>query len=267
MERPSVGKALQARLTDTITELINERSAEVLAELRETRAELRETREQLADALRMLEIRHRRDMVFAGEVRAVRETERFVAEHMPRARPFPNPEETMRFAADLLEVEGSVLEFGVGSGESLALLVHLLHLRKVYGFDSFTGLPEDWRPGFPAGTFAVDKVPDVPGATVIEGPFEQTLPAFLAEHPEPVALLHLDARLYSSTKTVLDLLGSRLVAGSVVVLGTYFNYPGWQQGEFLAWAEFVERTGIEFRYEGYTFDNDQVVLTITGVPQ
>jgi hypothetical protein len=266
VERPSVGKALQARLTDSIAELINERSDEVLAELRETRAELRETREQLADALRMLEVRHRRDMVFAGEVRAVRETERFVAENLPRAKPFPNPEKTMEFAAELVDVEGSVLQFGVADGASLDLLVHLLHLRKIYGFDSFAGLPEDWRPGFPAGTFARSAAPDVPGATLVQGLFADTVPGFLAEHPEPVALLHLNADLYSSTKTVLDLVGERLVTGSVVVLDSYFNYPGWQLGEFRAWAEFVERAAVEFRYEGYTFDNEQVVVRLTSVP-
>lgn len=266
MERPSVGKALQTRLTDVVTELIHDRSEEILTELRETRAELRETREHLAEALRMLEVRHRRDMVFAGEERAVRETERFVAEHMISAKPFPNPEQTMRFAAGLLSVEGPVLEFGVGDGESLRLLVHLLHLRDVYGFDSFAGLPEDWRPGYPAGSLAQQAPPSVPGATLVEGRFADTLPGFLAEHPEPVALLHLAANVYSSTATVLDLLGDRLVVGSVVVLDEYFNYPGWQNGEFKAWADFVERAGIEFRYEGYTFDNEQVVVTVTAVP-
>ncbi|MDJ0106389.1 TylF/MycF/NovP-related O-methyltransferase, partial [Rhodococcus erythropolis] len=80
----------------------------------------------------------------------------------------------------------------------------------------------------------------------------------------PVAFLHLDADLYSSTKTVLDLLGDRLVPGSIVVFDEFFNYPGWQQHEYRAWTEFVTRTGISFEYLGYTVDNEQVIVEITS---
>jgi hypothetical protein len=262
MERSGLGKALQARLTESIAEQLEERTDQILAELRATRQELRE----LKDAVRGLEIRHRRDMYFAGELRAVRESERFVAEHMVHAKPFPNPEATLRFACDLVSDDGLVLQFGVGEGESLRLLAQSLRGHEVYGFDSFTGLPEDWRPGLPAG-FGAQRAPTVRGATVVEGSFEETLPGFLAEHGEPIALLHLNADVYSSTTAVLDRVGDRLVPGSVVVLDEYFNYPGWQDGEFKAWAEFVQRSGVEFRYEGYTFDNEQVVLSVTAGPR
>jgi hypothetical protein len=47
---------------------------------------------------------------------------------------------------------------------------------QVVGFNCFTGLPEAWRPGFPAGTFAQDQPPLVPGAQLVVGMFETTLP-------------------------------------------------------------------------------------------
>ena len=136
----------------------------------------------------------------------------------------------------------------------------------VFGFDSFEVLPEDWRAQFVAGTFAVGEVPDVPGAEIVVGWFDQVLPGFLAEHPEEVAFLHLDADLYSSTKTVLDALKSRLRAGTVVVFDEYFNFPDWQEHEHRAWTEFVERTGIRFDYLGFTADDEQISLRITEVP-
>ena len=80
------------------------------------------------------------------------------------------------------------------------------------------------------------------------GLFEDTLHGFLAENDEPIAFLHLDADLYSSTKTVLELTGDRLAADAVVVLDEFFNHPGWQQHEFRAWDEFIERTGRTFEY-------------------
>ncbi len=103
----------------------------------------------------------------------------------------------------------------------------------------------------------------MPGAELIVGWFDQTLPGFLDDHPGPVTLLHLDADLYCSTKTVLDLVGPRLVPGSIVIFDEYFNYPGWQQHEHRAWQEYVTRTGTEFVVEAYTVDNEQVAIRIT----
>jgi hypothetical protein len=263
VERPSVGKALQAKLTESVAELVDKRTAEIKTELQAMRTELRETREQLAEAILMLEVRHRRDMFFAGEVRAARESEAFMAEHLVSTRPCPNPEATIRFASELVSVTGPVVKFGVGSGEYLLLLAERLFGRDIVGFDTLAGLPEDWRPGHPAGSDARDKAPQVRGATILTGQYDQTVPGFLAENSDPIALLYLDTAVYGETLQALDLVADRLTAGTIVVLGEYFNYPGWQRGQYKAWAEFVERTGSEFRYEGYTFDNDQVVVSIT----
>ena len=133
----------------------------------------------------------------------------------------------------------------------------------MFGFDSFEGLPERWRTGFDTGSFTAERLPDVPGAELVVGWFEDTLPEWAAEHPEPIAFLHLDADLYSSTATVLEHIGDRLVEGSIVVFDEYFNYPGWHDHEHRAWIEFVQRSGTAFRYEAYTGDNEQVVVRIT----
>ena len=262
MERPTMAKALQARLTEGLAEQLDSRAAEIMAELRAVRAELTETRAELKEAVRQFEVRMRRDTVFAGEMRAAREAEAFAAEHLARARQSPNPEATTRFATDLVSIDGPVVQVGTSDGTVLAQLVAYLRGREVFGFGMSSGLPEDWRPGFPKGSFAQDGLPEVRGATIVDGPYEQTLAAWQAEHPGPIALLHLDTTIHSSTSTVLDMLADHLATGTIIVLDEYFNYPGWQDGEFKAWAEFVERSGIGFRYEGYTFDNEQVVVSV-----
>ena len=43
---------------------------------------------------------------------------------------------------------------------------------EIYGFDSFQGLPEPWLPGMPAGTFAQPDLPEVDGAQLVVGLFE-----------------------------------------------------------------------------------------------
>lgn len=78
----------------------------------------------------------------------------------------------------------------------------------------------------------------------------------------PVGLLHVDCDLYSSTKIVLELVGPRLRPGSIVVFDEFFNYPAWRDGEYRAWTEYVEKTGISFEYVGYSYVDEQVVVRI-----
>jgi predicted O-methyltransferase YrrM len=209
-----------------------------------------------------LEQRVRRDIAYSLDVRAAQESAAFVLEHMPKVPVFWHPHDTLRYALGEIKGPGLALEFGVATGATLAIIADAVAAdRAVVGFDSFTGLPETWRTNFPAGEFAQDP-PDIPGATVVIGLFDDTLPAFLADNDEPIAFLHLDADLYSSTKTVLDLAGDRLASDAVVVLDEFFNYPGWQQHEFRAWNEFIARTGRTFDYLAYTGNNEQVVVRL-----
>jgi predicted O-methyltransferase YrrM len=217
-------------------------------------------------AVHEAEMRDRRDLRAAGERAAVRASARFARERMPDASPFADAAETLEQALRLAPDEGMALEFGVFTGGTLTVIAQARDGRDVYGFDSFTGLPEAWRSRFPAGAFEVDAVPTVPGAELVVGLFEDTLAGFLADHPGPVAFLHLDADLYSSTRTVLEHVGPRLGPGTVILFDEYFNYAGWEEHEHRAWQEFVAASGIGFRYEGYTHDDEQVVVRVTDPP-
>ncbi|QIX48402.1 TylF/MycF/NovP-related O-methyltransferase [Rhodococcus sp. DMU1] len=243
-----------AELTATTAEL-----RQVLAELAQTRSEVGLLRERVAD----LEHRQRRDLRYAMDRAATDTAAAFAVANMPTAAVLGTPHDTLRFALDRVSRPGLALEFGVASGTTLRIVADVLGAdHPVFGFDVFTGLPEAWRSGFPAGEFAQDTPPDVPGAELVPGLFADTLPRFLAAHPGDVAFVHLDADLYSSTTTVLDLLEDRLVPGTVLVFDEFFNYPGWQRHEYRAWTEFVARTGTAFEYLAYTADNEQVVVQL-----
>jgi hypothetical protein len=123
--------------------------------------------------------------------------------------------------AEAVELNGLWLEFGVWQGSSTANLVK--HHQPVYGFDTFTGLPEPWHI-HPAGYFDAGGIPPlIPGAQFIVGLFQGTLPGWLAEHPGEVALLHIDSDLYSAAEFVLRTLreARRLVPGTLVMFDEY----------------------------------------------
>jgi predicted O-methyltransferase YrrM len=247
--------------------------AEVRGDLDRTTSELAAVREQLQmlqsaveNGLPAWERRQRRDLLTVTDQLAARSSAEFHLREMPRAKPWFSKVDTLTAAVKAASPEGLYLEFGVHTGGTLRTITELAPAGSVFGFDSFEGLPEDWRTQYSAGTFAVDQLPDVPGVELVVGWFDQVLPGFLEQHPEDVAFLHLDADLYSSTKTVLEALESRLKVGTVVIFDEYFNFPDWEQHEHRAWTEFVARTGIEFEYLGFTADDEQLSLRLTRVP-
>lgn len=195
---------------------------------------------------------------------ALEDTARFVTDHMASVRSFADAPALLRYALSQIPAggQGLVCEFGVFRGESIRLIAEALPGRRVHGFDSFEGLPEDWTDGFPRGTFKLDRLPQVPDSvTLIQGWYAETLRPFLAGHPQTASFLHVDCDLYSSAKCVLEAFQPRLRPGTVIVFDEYFNYVGWRDGEFKAFAEVVQASRLPFEYIGYT-RSQQVAVRI-----
>jgi len=167
-------------------------------------------------------------------------------------------------ALSIARPTGLFLEFGVGWGTTINQIA-AKRAGPVYGFDSFHGLPEAWHI-FEKGAFACQQLPSVPGnVELVVGMFADTLPGFLASHPGNASFVHVDCDLYSSTRCVLDHLEPRLSASSVILFDELIGYNGWEDHEYRAFTEFIERTGKPFRYDGRVTGDEQgqvcVVLT------
>jgi hypothetical protein len=160
---------------------------------------------------------------------------------------------------------GLYCEFGVYQGTTLNFIARRTEL-VVHGFDSFEGLPKDWRSGFGKGRFKVDALPKVEkNVKLHKGWFDETLPTFGEAHPGPLIFVHLDADLYDSTKIVFDILGDRIVEGTMLHFDEYFNYPGWQEGEHKAFEEFRLRRNVKVEFIGYVPGDEQVALRIVEI--
>ena len=86
------------------------------------------------------------------------------------------------------------LQFGVYKGQDLAKLAAFLPEAPFHGFDSFRGLPEPFAK-LPEGHFDLGgEAPAMLAAhanvELHAGMFAETLPGFLATHPEPCAFVH-----------------------------------------------------------------------------
>lgn len=151
---------------------------------------------------------------------------------------------------------GWALEFGVGKGDSLRLIAAQM---PVIGFDSFDGLPEDWRPDYPTGTFAQSRIPDIEGATIVTGLFIDTLPDL--DWPDEVGLIHFDADLYSSTATALAFTAHFIKPGVFIVFDEFHGYDGAEEHEQKAWNEFANVNDISYQVLGHS--RESVAFQIT----
>lgn len=199
--------------------------------------------------------------------RALEQTGLFIEDQLPYVHSFETRYALFDYifkSQKLNERQGLVCEFGVAAGKSINFIARRLKKHTIYGFDSFEGLPETWRANYAAGTFktALPSVRD--NVQLIPGLFETTLGPFLTGLPETALLLHLDADLYSSTKTVLTLMQPRIVPGTILIFDEFFNYPGWLQGEHKAFTEFIGASGLAFEYLGYNNLGTQLAVKIVG---
>lgn len=197
--------------------------------------------------------------------RALADTADYIETHMTTALSCVSRLEHLSFLSGQLK-DGLILEFGVYSGETINHLAGILKQRTLHGFDSFQGLPEAWA-GFRYSKENFDlqgNMPKVrPNVRLIAGWFNETLPGFLEKNAGPVALAHVDCDIYSSTKTVLDLLAPRFVAGSIIAFDEFFNYPNFRLHELKAFDEFVETYRVKYEFLGYA--GEQASLRILDI--
>ncbi len=153
----------------------------------------------------------------------------------------------------ILNNDGLVLEFGVHEGTSITVIAETLKglkpNQKVYGFDSFEGLPEAWGEDHPIGTFKMEKPPVVPdNVELVIGLFQDTLDKFLEEHDEPVAFCHLDCDIYSAAAFVLTKIAPRCRKNTVIAFDEIFGSQRAHDHERKAFIEFLQLTGYDFSY-------------------
>ncbi len=197
--------------------------------------------------------------------RAIADSADYADSRMPQALAFSDIDALRRhaFSARAARGSGLIVEFGVWSGRSIRFFASLTK-EMIYGFDSFEGLREDWKGWeLPKGAFNLGGVlPAVPvNVALIKGWFDETLPPFLSEHPQPFSFVHIDCDTYEAASTVLRTAGDRIQKGTVVVFDEYFGQRGWRMGEFKAWQEFVAARGVRYEYLAFHFNAVSLVVT------
>ena len=158
------------------------------------------------------------------------------------------------------------LEFGVYTGGSINYFANACPLNTFFGFDSFEGLPSDWIVS--KGTFKVDfeKLRFAKNITIQKGWFDQTIPLFMETFNDKlpsVDFIHIDCDIFSSTQFILSSLSELIKINKPIILfDEFYNYKGYEDHEFKAFLEFINREKIDFNITGRNINHQQVMVNI-----
>jgi hypothetical protein len=200
---------------------------------------------------------------------AIRDTAVFVYEHMQRAVFFEKREDLWDYVTDKVRnkiqesnedenllSQGFIAEFGTWKGYSINYIARRFPHKKVYGFDTFKGLNEDWfGTSIKKGHFDLGgNLPKVlENVVLFPGQFIDTIPEFLKNiNGDSALIVHIDSDTFESADLVLRSIAPKIVKGTIIIFDEFFGYPNFKAHEFKAWSNFVSREDIEFEYIAYT---------------
>ena len=158
------------------------------------------------------------------------------------------------------DLEGDIVECGVGHGRSLLILTTLnnaFEKKKLYAFDSFEGFPDPKeyekklisgiKKGYYKSSLESVKIflassgidnEDIKEINFVKGYLEDTL----INYKNNISLLHIDVDLAESYKTVLNTLWDNIVVGGIIIFDEY-NTKKWVTAT-QAINEFVKRKNL-----------------------
>ena len=151
-------------------------------------------------------------------------------------------------------------EFGVWNGVSFEYLINTF--KKGFGFDTFSGLPEDWHDEVKGTYSSFGKVPKIEGGEFIVGKFEDTLPDFFSKERPMASLINFDADLYSSTLCALNNSNKVIDEKTILIFDEFIMNDKWEQDEYKALNEFCDNFGYDYEVIAISFFTQQVAVKI-----
>ncbi len=151
-------------------------------------------------------------------------------------------------------------EFGVWKGVSFKYI--LKSIKKGFGFDTFSGLPENWY-NEKIGTYSSNGIiPKMKGGNFIEGSFKDSLPKYFSKKRPLASIINFDADLYSSTLCALENCKKIIDDSTILIFDEFLMSDKWEEDEFKALNEFCVNNNLSYKVIAVSLFSKQVAVKI-----
>lgn len=201
--------------------------------------------------------------------------------HVMTVLPLDGHRTYLKEVCSRINLSGLHCEFGVNRGSTISIISSHIGDNKIYGFDSFEGLPEHWDNDNPKGVYSLGgKIPPGPlnkavqedpgmystamhealtgwpeNVELVQGMVQDTVPKFLKENEGDIAFAHLDLDIYSATRSVLQNIVERVQTGTILAFDELLDYPTYREHEIKALAEMLLENE-ELSYQPLVYQNN-----------
>lgn len=168
-----------------------------------------------------------------------------------------------KIGSDIMKT-GLYLEFGTFKGNSAKIISNIINNinqdLKLFTFDSFDGLSEDWIGSEKAaGTFKLSEIPKLPkNCEIIKGNIYETLKPFLKKHNLKISFIHCDVDTYEITKFILEECKNFLNNKSIIIFDDLHNRAGWKNGQIKALEESFDKNN--YKYIAFSESGQATIL-------
>ncbi len=196
-----------------------------------------------------------------------RDSNKKAAEFLKSIMPIPvirNKRKMFDYICSLLPEKSNFYEFGTWTGGSLRYFLNKRPDLNSYSFDTFEGLPFDWKGSSEVkGTFNLyGKAKHLPkSTTVVKGLFSETMPIFFGNHIiDKFVFIHIDCDIYESTTEIFALFPWNKINEAHILFDEFHGYIGWEYGEKKAFDEWLSES--DFKVEYLAFSDKQMYLRV-----
>jgi len=162
------------------------------------------------------------------------------------------------------------LEFGVYEGGSIKWWSENMKNPecRLFGFDSFEGLPEDWKTGSIGGEIQKlglfdrgGKIPQINDKRVVfvKGLFQDTLQNFISNYkPQSRIIVHIDSDLYSSALFCLTKLDHLMKKRTIIIFDEFLLLH-----EFLSFHDYIRSYSRKYSVIARTKNFGQLAIELS----
>ena len=199
---------------------------------------------------------------------------KFIQQYLQNAQELFSDGDILKYIKESTCIDGFIIHIGVYQARAINFVATLNPNKKIYGFDSFKGLSENWRvhpqTWIPGTKYANNNFPLLIQKNVViyNDWTNSIIEKFKNEKLKdaPISFLYLNCYTYQMTKDMLNNFYKNFRDGTIIGFSAFYNYA-WHADIFRthqnkAFLEFIAEKNLKYEFIAYNYYDMQLAVKI-----